>query len=340
MVLGLDTPLKQGIFATYVSLWVSSYLLVFASKQAGAPPYNATSVVLLTELVKLCMAVGLYLRRDGTTAQLVLAISHSLPLLMKYSIPAMLYCIYNNLVYVNLKTFDPGTYNVLMQLRIVITGVIYQQAFAKRLNRYQWAALVLISLGCMVKESAKLTSSEGLRANQAAWLLLLCQMLASVFAGVYNEVLLKGDGAVAPPGGGGVTTNLQNAYMYFQSVAWNGVFLLAQGRLGEALAADNMAAVFSPTVLAIIGIMSSVGLVTGFFLKHLDSVLKSIASALEVVLTTIASNLCFGTPLDATGVGAAVLVGIGVALYARPVPSPTRREYELLPTKPEGQGEA
>ena len=110
-----------------------------------------------------------------------------------------------------LEDVRPGTYNVLMQLRIVITGVIYQQAFAKRLNRYQWAALVLISLGCMVKESAKLTSGEGLRANQAAWLLLLCQMLASVFAGVYNEVLLKGDGAVAPPGGGGVTTNLQNA---------------------------------------------------------------------------------------------------------------------------------
>ena len=219
MVLGLDTPLKQGIFATYVSLWVSSYLLVFASKQAGAPPYNATSVVLLTELVKLCMAVGLYLRRDGTTAQLVLAISHSLPLLMKYSIPAMLYCIYNNLVYVNLKTFDPGTYNVLMQLRIVITGVIYQQAFAKRLNRYQWAALVLISLGCMVKESAKLTSSEGLRANQAAWLLLLCRCSRRslrVCTTRYSSRAM----ALAPPGGGGVTTNLPNAYMYFQSVAW------------------------------------------------------------------------------------------------------------------------
>jgi arginine/ornithine N-succinyltransferase beta subunit len=34
-------------------------------------------------------------------------------------------------------------------------------------------------------------------------------------------------------------------------------------------------------VLAIIAIMSTVGLVTGFFLKHLDSVLKAVASALE-----------------------------------------------------------
>ena len=34
-VLGLDTPTKQGIFVTYVSLWVSSHLLVYRSKQAG-----------------------------------------------------------------------------------------------------------------------------------------------------------------------------------------------------------------------------------------------------------------------------------------------------------------
>ena len=147
MVLGLNTPLKQGIFAGYVALWVSSYLLVYASRQAGAPTYNVTSVVLLTELVKLVMATTLYLRRDGTLDQLVQAVTQSLPLLMKYSIPAMLYCVYNNLVYVNLQSFDPGTYNVLMQLRIVITGLIYQQAFSKRLNRYQWMALVLITLG-------------------------------------------------------------------------------------------------------------------------------------------------------------------------------------------------
>ena len=31
-MLGLDTPLKQAIFGLYVGLWVSSHLLVYASK--------------------------------------------------------------------------------------------------------------------------------------------------------------------------------------------------------------------------------------------------------------------------------------------------------------------
>jgi len=65
-------------------------------------------------------------------------------------------------------------------------------------------------------------------------------------------------------------------------------------------------------------IMSSVGLVTGFFLKHLDSVLKSIASATEIVLTMIASAMLFGTSLNTAGLMAALLVAGGVAMYARP----------------------
>ena len=64
-MLGLDSNLKRGIFATYVLLWVSSHLLVYGSRLAGAPAYNATSVVMLTETTKLLMAIGMYLVYDG-----------------------------------------------------------------------------------------------------------------------------------------------------------------------------------------------------------------------------------------------------------------------------------
>ena len=315
-VLGLDSPLKRCIFVGYVLLWVSSHLLIYASKRAGAPDFNATSVVLLTELIKLIMATSFYVTYDGSLAQMVQATRDSVPLLLKYAVPALLYCVYNNLVYINLSTFDPGTYNVLMQARIVMTGVLYQVLFTKRLSRNQWLGIVLITLGCMCKEADKLTSSASLSASVRAWLLLLAQLLASVFAGVYTELLLKGgDGGLAR----GVTTNLQNAYMYLHSIVWNGAFLMAQGRLSEAVAHENLAAICTPTILAIMAIMSSVGLVTGYFLKHLDSVLKNIAAATEVVLTMLASAALFGTELNETGLVAALLVAAGVALYARPV---------------------
>ena len=330
-LLGLDSALKRGIFATYVLLWVSSHLLVYGSRLAGARPYNPTSVVMITELTKFVMAVSMYLMYDGSFADLTKAVASSLPLALKYTVPAVLYCVYNNLVYINLTTFDPGTYNVLMQLRIGLTGLLWQQLFSQRLNRNQWIAIGLIALGCMVKESAKLSpDGGGISANMRAWMLLGVQMMSSVLAGVYNELLLKG-GSHAK-----VTTNLQNSFMYLQSVVWNGLFLAVQGRLGEAFASDNLSVVMSPAVLAIIAIMSSVGLVTGFFLRHLDSVLKSIASALEVVLTMIASFAVSGTPIDSLAMLAAVLVGAGVWLYAKPVEAmKPAGGYEMVSSKQE-----
>ena len=138
----------------------------------------------------------------------------------------------------------------------MVTGLLYQWLFAKRPNRNQWLGIVLITMGCMCKESAKLTSAPALHASAHAWALLAAQvtctarssmhtpcacphnvhpadpctlwarlapqLLASVFAGVYTEVLLKG--SVGP----GVTTNLQNVYMYAHSIVWNSAFLLAQ----------------------------------------------------------------------------------------------------------------
>ena len=332
VLLGLDSGLKRGIFSVYVLLWVSSHLLVYGSRLAGAPSYNVTSVVMITESTKFVMALVMYLMYDGSLADLMRASAGSLPLFLRYTVPAVLYCVYNNLVYINLSAFDPGTYNVLMQARIGLTGLLWQRLFSKALNRNQWVAIGLIALGCMVKESGKLSpGGSGLSANLGAWLLLGVQMLASVLAGVYNEMLLKGGGERS--GELKVTTNLQNMFMYLQSVVWNAVFLSMQGKLGEALSATNLEVVTSPSILAIIGIMSSVGLVTGFFLRHLDSVLKSVASALEVVTTVLASHAIFGTPLDALSLLAAALVGAAVALYAKPVRPAAPSGYELVQTK-------
>lgn len=48
-----------------------------------------------------------------------------------YFVPALLYCLYNNLSFINLATFDPTTYYLLLQLRVVITAILFQVKFAK-----------------------------------------------------------------------------------------------------------------------------------------------------------------------------------------------------------------
>lgn len=85
------------------------------------------------------------------------------------------------------------------------------------------------------------------------------------------------------------------------------------------------------------------GLVTGFFLKHLDSVLKAVASATEIVFTMIAAWALFGTPIHPNDLAAGCLVGLGVALYSRPEPV-EEAAYELVatmaPVEEEGRSQA
>lgn len=50
-------------------------------------------------------------------------------------IPALLYCLYNNLAFVNLAIFDPTTYYILLQLRVVLTGIIFQVSIIFNVDR-------------------------------------------------------------------------------------------------------------------------------------------------------------------------------------------------------------
>lgn len=43
-----------------------------------------------------------------------------------YIVPAFLYCLYNNLQFVNLSSYDPTMYYVFLQFRVVVTGVVYE----------------------------------------------------------------------------------------------------------------------------------------------------------------------------------------------------------------------
>ena len=46
--------------------------------------------------------------------------------LLLYIVPSFMYCLYNNLAFVNLANYDPTTYYLLLQFRVVVTGVIFQ----------------------------------------------------------------------------------------------------------------------------------------------------------------------------------------------------------------------
>ena len=57
-------------------------------------------------------------------------------------------------MYVNLRSFDPPTYCVLLQTRVSMTGVAFQIIFKQQLSMIQWGSIILLTIGCVVKQAS------------------------------------------------------------------------------------------------------------------------------------------------------------------------------------------
>ncbi|KAG5675595.1 hypothetical protein PVAND_005488 [Polypedilum vanderplanki] len=178
--------------------------------------------------------------------------------LVLYMVPAFLYCLYNNLSFYNLSVFDPTTYYLLLQFRVVITGVLFQIIFKKYLSRRQWISLLLLTLGCMIKqidfgdkEISTTVNSEANRVKNTSGfdlsinaVFIIIQTICSCLAGVYNEYLLKNKGE-------DINIYIQNVFMYIDSIICNALILLVQGNILGAFKSENLYEILQPGVIII-----------------------------------------------------------------------------------------
>lgn len=250
---------------------------------------------------------------------------------MKYFVPSFLYCLYNNLTFVNLSSYDPTTYFLLLQFRVVVTGVVFQILFSKRLSQIQWMSLILLTVGCIIKQISYSHSSSSTKEMQlqdyinTSLILILVQVFSSCFAGVYNEYILKEKD-------NNVDIMLQNVFMYIDSIICNVLLLCVyvpndgrRGGLIEAFSLDSLSQVFYFKVVLIMINNAAIGIVTSFFLKNLNSILKTFASALELMFTGVLSWIIFDIPLDFSTVIAIGIVSLATWLYSKnPVQNPSQ----------------
>uniref|UniRef100_A0A182MZ98 CMP-sialic acid transporter n=1 Tax=Anopheles dirus TaxID=7168 RepID=A0A182MZ98_9DIPT len=329
------------IFLTYMSLFVSQGILVTASQRSdNTYSYNTVLVVLLTEALKLVISAGLYCRENSFQSLIARVVEGSTVLLL-YFVPAFLYCLYNNLAFVNLSTFDPTTYYLLLQLRVVITGILFQIIFKKYLSRKQWFSLLLLTVGCMLKQwnfsffsgtpQPDAAGDPTVPANPAeppkpddgtfrgknisgfdlsySALLILVQTVCSCLAGVYNEYLLKKKGS-------DINIYVQNVFMYLDSIVCNLLILLLQGELVGAFTSANLREIARFEVVVIMLNNAAIGIITSFFLKYMNSILKTFASALELMFTAVLCYLLFAIPVYLNTVLAIFVVSYAIYLYS------------------------
>jgi UDP-sugar transporter A1/2/3 len=285
---------KQFLFVSYVLMWSLQGILVHRISKS---PTDTKSIVFFQEATKLLITTFLFLRHEGTPGGLMQQLVRHRRVLLLYFIPAGLYAVYNNLTFIGLSIFDPASYFVLMQFRLILTGALSVVILKKELSIRNWLALVIVMVGSMLKEIPNFTQ---LNPNYSNYFLILIQLSISSFAGIYNELLLKSRADVS--------TNIQNFFMYSASLILLIIF---------SPSLPNPAVLADLNVIPIVINSGLVGVITGYFLRHLNSVLKSIAAATELWLTAILSSMIFGYKIEFIQVIGIVLVSFGIFLYSR-----------------------
>lgn len=151
------------------------------------------------------------------------------------------------------------------------------------------------------------------------------QNFCSCLAGTYNEYLLKTKGS-------NVDIFLQNVYMYLDSVICNFFILMYKGELGTIF--SDLQSLNDVFVILITVNSAIVGIVTSFFLKNLNSILKTYASALELIITAVVCYMLFNILITWCTILSICLVIIAVMIYFKnPVnnTSPAMRSRDKKP---------
>lgn len=349
------------VFLSYITLFVSSGLLTVAVQKKHPNGLNQTILVLLSELLKLAICLAIYLTGSP---DLIRDVKRNQRLFILYLIPALLYCFYNNLAFINLRIFDPTTYYCLMQFRVALTAIIYQLIFNRKLTSTQWISLMVLTLGCLIKEYGVANQTAGnyhqpsptsttesdlmiIKEHKDSmplvsffWLTssILLQMFCSCFAGVYNEFLLKDSSTSAT-----ADVILQNIFMYIDSILCNLIFYYIATPGTDSKPDQNWLVTLNlllrdPMMVILVFNNAFSGLVASLFLKNLNSILKTFAAAIELFAVAILAWFIFNNVIDVYTVIALVVVSTALVVYAKnpvsvaPPNRPDRSGFELVPT--------
>ena len=215
---------------------------------------------------------------------------------------------------------------MLSALKTVLTLLLFRVMLKRIPTFLQYVAVVLLAAGAAVSRlgSVVCAASDDAAAAAETWgvLLTLISCAASSFAGVYNELLLKKDGALHD-------LSLQNAVLYGWGVLINAAVLLA--RDGERLRQTGFFAGYDGRTVLLVIVNAVTGLSISAVLKFGDNLLRVFAHTCAMLLSMALECVFLFLAPSPELVLATVVVGGASAVYATaPPPQASAKAPQLL----------
>ncbi|CAI5984654.1 unnamed protein product [Closterium sp. NIES-64] len=287
-------------------------ILVYMSKVDGKFLFNPISVNFLSELFKFTFAIIIIFfqarsaRPSVKAAFTPRAIWKSAKANVLLAVPALLYAMNNYLKFVMQLYFKPTT--------------------VKMLGNLKCEALVLLLIGISINQipcGGNAAAAAMLDVSPLAWVYTFFFLTIPSTASVYNEYALKSQFDTS--------VHLQNFFMYCWGLLFNLIFLLGVfiARGGDT-ASLNILHGHSRATAVLIANNAMQGILSSFFFKYADTILKKYSSTIATIFTGIASAILFGHTLSinfALGVSV-VLISMHQFFSAMPPKAPRHKDND------------
>ncbi|XP_047140224.1 probable UDP-sugar transporter protein SLC35A4 isoform X3 [Hydra vulgaris] len=177
------------------SILMASFHAIFINlaKVNGEITFSSASVALLIELLKLCISV-LMLLKDAFLNKHSISINRKVMLL--YIIPAFLYTANNNLVTHVQRFMDPGSFQILSNMKIATSVIFYRLIINRYVSRNKWLAVFFLFVASVLNSLGGLNIKNDLSLKTVyvtkTGICLIClYSCISGFTGVFTEAVLK-----------------------------------------------------------------------------------------------------------------------------------------------------
>ncbi|XP_022767858.1 CMP-sialic acid transporter 3-like isoform X1 [Durio zibethinus] len=272
-------------------------ILVYMSKVDGRFMFSPISVNFLTEAAKVLFAVVMLIlqsRRQQVGEKPLLSISTFMQAARNnvlLAVPALLYAINNYLKFIMQLYFNPATVKMLSNLKVLVIAVLLKMIMRRRFSVIQWEALALLLIGISVNQLRSLpegTTALGLPVSTGAYIYTLIFVTIPSLASVFNEYALKSQYETS--------IYLQNLFLYGYGAIFNFLAILGTAVVKGPSSFDILQGHSKATMLLICN-NAAQGILSSFFFKYADTILKKYSSTVATIFTGIASAALFGHAL-------------------------------------------
>ncbi|TSQ35299.1 putative UDP-sugar transporter protein SLC35A4 [Bagarius yarrelli] len=294
-----------------VVIYGSHAPLIALTKLDGRVPYSPSSCVVLIELSKLLISFSALLASGDFHT--IRKVSVSWTAAVPYALPALLYAFNNNLVVFMQTYMDPSSFQILSNLKIASTALLYTSCLRKKLRRAQWMALAFLMVAGALHSYSSLDweipdqEGENTRAGLyiTAWglLLVLLYCFVSGLAAVYTEKVLKSQR---------LPLSLQNLFLYIFGVGINLTsYFYSSGT--ERAFLDG----YSALVWVIVAGQAANGLLMSVVMKHGTGITRLFIISSAMLVNSALSWWLLGLHLTSFFLLPVLMIAVAVYLYYR-----------------------